>query len=302
MVGVWSTSMRQLLFLLLCLHVVQARATITVHDDAGSKVVLQQPAKRVISLAPHVTELIFAAGGGERIVGTVSYSDYPPAAKDIPRVGDHKRIDIERLIALKPDLLVVWLHGGSERQLEPLRRLGIPFYYSEPQTLADIPEALLTIGKLLGTEDIAQKRSAELRQRLAGLAAKYGAQPKVRVFYQVWDQPLYTLNGSSIVSDAIRLCGGENIFGHLPLKAPTVSIESVLLENPEVIISGDRRNKTASGLERWKQYPTFSAAQRDNLFLVDADLMNRAGPRAVDGAEQMCHILEQARQRRKEQP
>lgn len=294
--------MKHTLFILLWLCLMEAQAAISVRDDAGNVVVLPQAAKRIISLAPHVTELIFAAGGGERIVGTVNYSDYPPAAQTIPRVGDHKRIDIERLVALKPDLLVVWLHGGSERQLEPLRKLGIPFYYSEPHTLADIPDALETIGKLLGTESQAQQRATELRQRLASLAAQHRNRPMVRVFYQVWDQPLYTLNDSSIVSDAIRLCGGKNVFGHLSLQAPTVGIESVLLENPEVILSGDRRNKTASGLDRWKQYSMLLAVQRGNLFVVDADLMNRAGPRAIDGAALMCETLEQARNRRKERP
>lgn len=294
--------MKRTVFLTAWLIAAHATAVITVRDDAGNTVILQQPAKRVVSLAPHVTELLFAAGGGERIVGTVNYSDYPPAAASIPRIGDHHRIDIERLIALKPDLLVVWLHGSSGRQLEPLRKLGIPFFYSEPHTLEEIPAAVLRMGQLLGTESQAQQSAAQLRQQLAKLAAQYSNRPPVRVFYQVWDQPLYTLNGSNIVSDAIRLCGGENIFARLPLKAPTVSVEAVLLENPEVVISGDRRNKTASGLERWKQYPALLAARRGNLFTIDADVMNRSGPRIVDGAAALCETLELARSRRKENP
>lgn len=277
-----------------------ASAAITVRDDAGNSVVLQQPAQRIVSLAPHVTEMIFAAGGGERIVGTVGYSDFPPAARDIPRVGDHKQIDIERLIALKPDLLVVWLHGNSERQLEHIRKLGIPLFYSEPHKLDDIPESILRLGRLMGTEKQAAQSATEQRQQLARLKAQYQNRPPVRVFYQVWGRPVYTLNGTHIISDMLRLCGGENIFAALPATAPTVSTEAVLLENPEAMITGDRRDKSKTGLEVWHPYPTLLAVQRDNLFSIDADLLNRAGPRLLQGAAIVCEKLELARSRRGE--
>lgn len=294
--------MKRWLILLLCLTGGAAQADISVRDDAGNMVILARPAQRVISLAPHVTELLFAAGGGAKLVGADHYSDYPAAALGIPRVGDHHRIDLERLIALKPDLLVVWLHGGAARQIEALRQLGIPFFYSEPSTLADIPETLQRLGRLMGTEAVARKAADGLSAELQRLGAQYRGRPPVRVFYQVWDQPLYTLNDSSIVSDAIRLCGGENIFGKLPLKAPTVSVEAVLLENPEVLISGDRRNKTDRGLENWKQYPSLMAVARANLLSVDADLMNRASPRIIAAAADLCEKLEQVRSRRRAQP
>jgi iron complex transport system substrate-binding protein len=280
---------------LLTLH---ASAAITVRDDAGNNVVLQRPAQRVVTLAPHTTEMVFAAGGGERIVGTVGYSDFPPAAKNIPRVGDHKQIDIERIIALKPDLLVVWLHGNSERQLEHLRKLGIPLFYSEPHKLDDIPGNIARLGQLMGTEEQAAQSAAEHRQQLARLKAQYQNRPPVRVFYQVWGRPVYTLNGTHIISDVLRLCGGENIFASLSVTAPTVSIEAVLLENPEAMITGDRRDATKAGLEIWHQYPTLLAVQRGNLFAIDADLLNRAGPRLVEGAAAVCEKLELARSRR----
>lgn len=287
-------------FLVLSYIASVAQAAVSVQDDQGNTIVLQKPAERVVTLAPHATELVFAAGGGERIVGTVGYSDYPPAAKDIPRVGDHKQIDIERIIALKPDLLIVWLHGNSERQLEHIRKLGIPFFYSEPHKLDDIPHSVQRIGQLLGTEKQAMQTADEQKRQLVKLAAQYRKRSTVRVFYQVWSRPLYTLNGKHIMTDAIRLCGGENIFAGLSTTSPTVSIESVLSENPEVIITGDRKDKTKTSLDIWEPYGTMLAVQRNNLFSIDADLLNRAGPRLIAGAAAVCEKLHLARSRRDE--
>jgi iron complex transport system substrate-binding protein len=292
--------MRPCLFLIACACALQASAAISVRDDTGATVTLQQPARRVISLAPHVTELLFAAGGAERIVGTVSYSDYPPAARAIPRIGDNQEVDIERLLALKPDLLVVWRHNASSRQLEQLRQLGIPLFYSEPHKLADIPDTLQHLGQLLGTEPQAQHEAEQLRRKLSELASRYRNRPPVRVFYQVWDRPLYTLNGRHIVSDAIRLCGGENIFAQLPVIAPRVDIEAVLQENPEAIVSGSRPERSDDGLGIWQSYPTLQAVRRGNLFAINGDLLNRPGPRMIAGATALCETLEQARQRRGE--
>ncbi|MEO8408329.1 MAG: cobalamin-binding protein, partial [Oxalobacteraceae bacterium] len=267
-------------------------ATITVQDDAGNSVTLQKPAQRVVTLAPHTTELVFAAGGGARIVGTVSYSDFPAAAKNIPLVGDNRQIDIERVIAMKPDLLVVWRHGNSERQIEQLRSLGIPLFYSEPQKLLDIPASIVRLGQLLGTDQAAQAAASALRQRLAGLKLRYQNRPLVRTFYQVWDKPLYTLNGRHIVSDAMRVCGGENIFANMTVTAPNVSIEAVLQQDPEAILSGDQHNQASGGVNLWKRYTTMTAVRRGNLFSLDGDLLSRAGPRMIDGAAALCEKLE----------
>lgn len=292
--------MRSCLFLLACAIAAHATAAISVRDDAGDTVVLPRPAQRVAALAPHVTELLFAAGGGERIVGTVNYSDYPPAARTIARIGDNRQVDIERLMALKPDLLVVWRHNASSRQLEQLRKLGIPLFYSEPHKLDDIPDTLERLGRLLDTEQKAQQSATELRRQLSSLNARYRNRPVVRVFYQVWDRPLYTLNERHIVSDAIRVCGGENIFAKLSLAAPQVGIEAVLQENPEAVVSGDMRNQTPGGVEIWKQYPTLLAVRRGNLFTLDSDLLNRPSPRIIAGAAALCEKLEQVRNRRED--
>ncbi|RXZ39000.1 cobalamin-binding protein [Oxalobacteraceae bacterium CAVE-383] len=271
---------------------------IEVLDDAGNTVSLPSPARRIVTLAPHATELVFAAGAGARIVGAVDYSDYPDAAKAIPRVGSNSMVDIERLIALKPDLLVVWLHGAALRQMEKLRGLGIPLFYSEPRQLKDIPDDIVRLGKLAGTGPQAQSAAAALRTQLAALEAQYRSRPPVRLFYQVWPHPLYTLNGKHIVSDAIRLCGGVNIFGGLPALAPTVNVEAVLLEDPEAVITGDLNRADADNLALWRAYPAMLAVRRGNLFALDGDLLSRPGPRMIEGAAGLCKSLEIARRRR----
>ena len=272
-----------------------AMASITVTDDAGHVLVLAKPAERVVSLAPHVTELIYAAGGGGRLIGTVSHSDYPPAARSVPLIGDSRQIDVERLIALKPDLLVAWLHGSPARHMEQLQQLGIPIFYSEPRKLDDIADSLLRLGRLLGSDAVATQRAAQFRQTLSQLTARYSGRAPVRVFYQIWSKPLYTLNGRHIVSDALRICGGENVFGALALTAPTVNIEAVLLENPEAIVTTANRNQAETGLEMWRAYPALRAVRNNNLFALDADLLSRAGPRLIDGASALCEKLDEAR-------
>lgn len=269
---------------------------VTVRDDGGNTVTLAKPALRVISMAPHVTETLFAAGGGSRIVGTVNYSDYPDAAKRIPRIGSNREIDLERVISLKPDLIVAWMHNNSERQIEMVRKLGIPVFLSDPQKLDAIPDNLVRLGQLMGTEEVAGPAAADLRRQLASLRARYAGRPTVRTFYQVWDKPLYTLSGRHIITDALRLCGGENIFEKLTVTAPIVSIESVLQADPEAVFGTAEKNY--GGVSLWKPYPTLTATRHGNLFTVDGDLLNRAGPRMIAGTAILCDKLELARRQR----
>ncbi len=275
---------------------VSAHAAVTVKDDDGNTVTVQKPAQRVISLAPHVTELLFAAGGGSHVVGVVAYSDFPEAAKQVPQVGSNRELDLERIIALKPDLFVVWRHGSSERQIEMVRKLGVPVYHSEPHKLEDIPASLLKLGQLMGTEAVARPAAADLSRQLASLRTKYANRAPVRSFYQVWDKPLYTLNGAHIVSDALRLCGGENVFARLPVTAPVVSVEGVLQENPEAIFATAEKNY--GGVSMWKPYASLTAVRNDNLFTIDGNLLNRSGPRMIAGAAMLCEKLELARTHR----
>ena len=293
--------MNKLFALIACLTALQASAAITVRDDDGNAVTVEKPARRIIALAPHVTELLFAAGGGERIVGAVSYSDFPAAATRIPNIGDNRQIDMERVIALKPDLIVVWLHGSSERQIDMLRKLGIPMFHSEPHKLDDIADSVLRLGQLMGTESVAQPAAAALTQTLSALRARYAKRPTVRLFYQVWDKPLYTLNGAHIVSDAIRLCGGENIFASMKVTAPVVSVEGVLQADPGAIFGSSERAARDGGINLWRAYPTMNAVRSDNLFTLDGNLLNRAGPRMIAGTTALCEKIDIARQHRKSQ-
>jgi iron complex transport system substrate-binding protein len=273
-----------------------AVGAVTVHDDAGNAVTLDKPAMRVISMAPHVTETLFAAGGGSRIVGAVNYSDYPEAAKSIPRIGSNREIDMERVISMKPDLIVAWMHNNSERQIEMVRKLGVPVFLSDPQKLEGIPDNVARLGQLMGTQAVADPAAAELRRQLASLRSRYAGRPTVRTFYQVWDKPLYTLSGRHIITDALRLCGGENIFDKLTVTAPIVSIESVLQADPEAVFGTAEKNY--GGVNLWKPYASLTATRKDNLFTVDGNLLNRAGPRMIAGTAVLCERLELARQHR----
>jgi len=275
------------------LFLINAHAAISVQDDYGNVITLQKPAQRVISLSPTITELLFAAGGGERIVGAINYSDYPEAAQRIPKIGNDQQIDMERVIAMKPDLVVAWLYSGSERQIAQLKKLGIPVFQSEQRKLEDIPYSILRFGQLLGTETIAQVSAAALSKKLVQLSTQYKNRSPVRLFYQIGERPLYTLNGQHIVSDAIRLCGGVNVFAKLNVIAPLVSMEAVILQNPEVIIVSGKEE----GLKQWQAYPSVDAVRRNQLIAMDGNLLNRSGPRMIEGVAELCSKLEQARHR-----
>ncbi|WP_444633096.1 cobalamin-binding protein [Cupriavidus oxalaticus] len=284
------------------LAVPSAQAAVSVVDDAGQTITLAQPARRVVSLAPHVTEMIFAAGGGDRIVGTVHYSDYPPQARAIPRVGDNKALDLERIAALKPDLIVVWRHGNAQKQTDRLRALGLPLFYSEPRKLASIPDNVEKLGTLLGTEATARRAADNFRQQVETLRKTYATRPPVTVFYQVWQQPLMTLNGQHLVSDMLALCGGRNLFGAETPLVPTVSVEAVVAGNPEAMLTAGmgatRSDQPLPDYAMWQRWKQITAVARNNLFVIDGDLVNRAGPRVVQSIEQICKDLDVARSRR----
>ncbi|WP_296223587.1 cobalamin-binding protein [Ralstonia sp. UBA689] len=294
--------LRALGFAALASAVAPALAAISVTDDSGATVTLQRPAQRIVSLAPHATELLFAAGGGARIVGTVAYSDYPPPARDIPHVGDNRALDLERIVALRPDLVVVWRHGNAQKQIDRLRALGIPLFFSEPHRMGDIPRSIEALGTLLDTRASAHNAAQQFRQQVDALRQRYASRPPVSVFYQVWEQPLMTLNGQHIFSDMLALCGGRNVFAGEPLLVPTVSAEAVIAANPEVLLTASmgatQGSRPIDTLDGWKRWPHLLAVQRGNLFSINGDLINRFGPRLAEGAAQLCEDLEQARARR----
>jgi iron complex transport system substrate-binding protein len=275
-----------------------ARAELVFQDDSGQEVRLKAPARRIVTLAPHATELLYAAGAGDRLVGTVEYSDYPPAAKKVPRVGSYDRFDLEAISALKPDLIIAWETGNPAAQVAKLKALGLTVYSTQPNRMGDIAGQLERYGSLAGSEAVADAAAAQFRQRLERLRWTYAGKPPVRVFYQIWINPLMTVGGPQIISDAIRLCGGENVFGHLAQMAPTVSIESVLAADPEAIVATGMGDARPEWLNEWNKWPRMTAVKRGNLFHINPDLMQRHTPRILEGAEQLCTDLDIARSRR----
>lgn len=275
-----------------------ARAKVCVGDDAGHDICLEAPAQRIVALSPSVTELLFAAGAGERVVGVVNFSDFPAAARSIPQVGGYDRLDLEALLALEPDLVVAWQGGNPREQVERLSRLGLPVYYSDVEDFAGIAETLERFGTLAGTPEVAASAAASLREDVATLRARYAGADPVPVFYQVWEQPLMTINGEHWISRSLELCGGVNLFADASTLAPRIGVESVLARDPEAIITGGMGDPNSTWLEAWGDFPQLTAVQRDNLFFVDPDLVQRATPRLLDGTQALCDRLEVARGRR----
>ena len=281
--------------LLALLSVAGVRAEVVVRDETGAELRLPAPARRIVSLAPHVTEMLFAAGAGDRVVGTVDYSDYPPAAKSIPRIGGYSRIDLEAVAALKPDVVVGWESGNAAAAVAKLRGLGIKVYLTQPNRIEDIAGSVERIGRLAGTEKEAAAAAANFRERLGRLLGRYSARPKLRVFYQIWKQPLMTVNGRQIISDAMRVCGGENVFADLPTLAPTVTAEAVIAANPDVIVASGMGEARPEWLDDWRRWPSLAAVGRDDLYFIPPELIQRHTPRILDGTEKLCQHLESAR-------
>jgi iron complex transport system substrate-binding protein len=275
-----------------------ARADLLVTDDSGREIGLKAPARRIVTLAPHATEILYAAGAGERLVGTVEFSDYPPAAKKVPRVGSYERLDLEAISALKPDLVIAWETGNPAGQVAKLKALGLTVYASQPNRMEDIAAQLERFGQLAGSEATAGTAAGQFRRRLENLRRGNAQKPPVRVFYQIWTAPLMTVGGPQIISDAIRLCGGENVFGHLSQMSPTVSVEAVLQANPEAIVATGMGDARPEWLKDWNKWTRMTAVKRGNLFHINPDILQRHTPRILDGVEQLCADLDIARSRR----
>ena len=275
-----------------------AQAELVFKDDAGQEVRLKAPAQRIVTLAPHAAESLYAAGAGDKLIGTVEYSDYPPAAKKVPRVGGYSRIDMEAVAALKPDLVIAWQSGNNLTQVDKLKALGLNVYISQPNKMADVADQLERLGQLAGTEAAANAAAASFRKRLETLQTANASKPKVRVFYQIWKSPLMTVGGPQIITDAIRLCGGDNVFGNLGQMAPTVSVEAVLEADPEAIIATGMGDAKPEWLHDWDKWTRMTAVMRGNLFHINPDIMQRHTPRILDGAEKLCAHLDVARSRR----
>ncbi len=272
-----------------------AYADIKVKDYLNRLVVLKKPAKRIVALAPHIVENLFSAGAGHTLVGVVDYSDYPAQALKIPRIGAISAFSVEKIVALNPDLVIVWMSGGGGKVLPQLEALGITTYANDPHTLEDVARSITDYGKLTNAEAVATQTAAQFDKKLALLRQKYGKLSPVSVLYQVWYQPLQTLNDQHIISDVIRLCGGVNIFGDALTLAPKIGIESVIERDPQVIIASGMGQARPDWLNNWKQWPGLKAVKNQHLYFVSPNIIQRHTVRILDGAALMCQRINQAR-------
>lgn len=273
-----------------------AAAPITVTDDAGHRLTLAAPAKRIVSLAPHATELLYAAGAGAQVVATVRYADHPEASRALPRVGDAHQLDLERIAALKPDLVLAWEHGSAPAQLQRLRALKLPLFYSEPRKLPDIAASLRTLGHLAGTDEAAEAAARRFEAEAQRLRQRYAGQAPLRVFFQVWHQPLMTVNDQHLISDVIHLCGGVNVFGSQHALVPMPSAEAVLAAQPQVLVApaGEATpdGTITDSLALWRPFKRFEPIARQQTVLLSSDHISRATPRVLLAAERLCEAME----------
>jgi len=270
-------------------------ADVVVTDDTGKVVRLRTPAQRIVSLAPHATELLFAAGAGRRVVGVSAFSDYPDAARDLPQVSGGMRLDMERILALKPDLAVGWQTGNTRADLEKLAALGIPVFFAEPKRLDVVPVTLLHLGHLAGSEREAEVAAAAYRNELARLRVRYRERRPVRVFFEISMQPLMTLNQAHLTSDLLALCGGHNVFAASSLIAPEVSVESVMLQDPDAILFSDELGTAEGVRDWWSERVALRAVRAGRVYVVPATLVLRQSPRVLQGAQHVCDALDAAR-------
>lgn len=276
---------------------IEAGATVVAVDASGARIELAAPARRIVSLAPHATELLFAAGAGDRVVGVLSPADWPPEAARLPKVGDAGAVSLEGILALQPDLIVTWPYLPPA-QLERLRALRVPVYLSNPATPMAIADEIEQLGLLAGHAETAAVAATTFRTRLVAARDRAAGAIKVRVFYEIWSRPLYTVGGGHLITSAIEMCGGENVFASLPLPAPQVSVEAVLAAAPDAIVAGADDGVRPEWLDEWLAWRGLPAVARGNLFVVDANLLHRSGPRFAEGVEQICNVLARARANR----
>ena len=280
----------------LLLSAMWAQAQISFMDDAGQTLTLAAPAKRIVSLAPHITELLYFVGAESSIVGASEFSDFPDAAKKLPVVGRHDNVDFERLLRLKPDAVIVWGRGSANAKVDQMKALGLRVIYSDPQTLSNIADNMQWMSQLAGTEASAQPQIESWRNRLSvlsGISAEHKAE--LSVFYQVWDRPLMTINQQQLISQGIQLCGGRNIFADLPLLTPTVSVESVVRANPDLIVFSKNTAGKTDWAQPWLRWKKIKAVANQQVIELPADLLVRSGPRMLDGVEKLCASIDRAR-------
>jgi iron complex transport system substrate-binding protein len=279
--------------LLLCALPTSAQP-VRVTDDTGQVLTLQQPARRIVALSPQLLELSAAAGASRQVIATIRGADDVHWARRLPLVGDAFALNLEAIVRLKPDLILAWESGTPPREAARLKSLGIPVYWSQANDFQTLASTVQRIGILAGTPGAAQRWVQAFDSRLAALRARYGGlEPAVRVFYQVWDRPLITVGGPQLITQAITLCGGRNVFGNLAVLSPTISTEAVLRADPQLIVTSSPRG--AAWMQQWKRYTTISAVRHDQLVTLSPNLLPRMGVDVLDGVQQLCSAIATAR-------
>ena len=268
---------------------------VQVVDDTGRSVRLARPAQRIVTLAPHLAELVFDAGAGARLVGVAAYSDVPAQVRSLPTIGDARGLDLERLVLLRPDLVLAWTSGTPLRQVERLRQLGYAVFSNEPRRLLDIAVTIERLGVLAGTENVANARASAFRRRLAGIEARASHAKSVRVFYQVWAEPLLTVNADHIIADVLRVCGGDNIFDATPVRMVQPSREAVVLADPDAIVVAAAAGAEGRPLDVWRRWKGLRAVRLNHLYALDPSLLHRHTPRILDALDELCTHLASAR-------
>lgn len=251
---------------------------------------------RIIALSPHLTEIVYAAGAGPLLAAVVRYSDHPQPATRLPQVGDATRVDIERIVTLRPDLILGWLTGNPRGDLERLERMGFPVFVTEPARLSDIARLVRTVGRLAGTQLAAEEAAGAFERELEALRERYASRPAVRVFYEIWHRPLLTVNGRHLISDVLALCGGVNVFADAAVLTPSVSIEAVAAARPDVVLGGGSAMEPGQLAAQWRGAPV-AALRALPVAYVPADLIQRQTPRIANGARLVCEALEAVRKR-----
>src|SRR5690554_1693918 len=266
-------------FLLFFALVSSVFADVCATDDAGHVLCLPTVAQRIVALSPGATALMFAAGAGNKVVAVVDYSDYPPAALNLTSIGNYTRIDMAALLALSPDLVITWVTGSPAAQVELLKALDVPQFAIEPRTFEGVSSVLERLSTLAGTEQQGFAEAERFHAGIAALSEQYRNAEPVSVFYQVWAQPLMTINNDHLIGKVLQLCGGVNVFGDMPRLVPRISAEAVLEADPLVILTGSVGGVSDGQLDRWKNYSRLKAVARNNLLFVPASLISRPTPR-----------------------
>ena len=266
----------------------------TVTDDLAHVVRVGQPPLRIVSLSPGATEMLFSAGAGAEIIATVEYSDEPQAARAVPRIGDAAAIDLERVVALRPDVVVASPALGNPAQRGKISALGIPVYDQQVVRLADLPASLRRLGVLAGTQAVADRAASALESRLEALERTYarpGSTHPPTVLLQVWNRPIYTIGGQHLMSDALALCGARNVFADLTEPSPLIDVEAVIARNPDVILVASPPGEGAAWAADWRRYPALAAVRTGRVVVFEDQALSRLGPSLISATENLCRTL-----------